>query len=70
MTNSESPGIIEGPREPKPQIYIMPQIMLTASKTPQWVGCNNFRVPLPNEKLKKILSFTSAVVEPQEKPIL
>ena len=35
MTNSESPGIIEGPREPKSQIYIMPQIMLTASKTPQ-----------------------------------
>ena len=33
MTNSESPGIIEGPREPKSQIYIMPQIMLTASKT-------------------------------------
>ena len=37
MTNSESPGIIEGPREPKSQIYIMPQIMLTASKTPQWI---------------------------------
>ena len=38
MTNSESPGIIEGPWEPKSQIYIMPQIMLTASKTPQCGG--------------------------------
>ena len=35
MTNSESPGTIEGPKEPLSQFYIMPQIMVPASMTPQ-----------------------------------
>ena len=38
MTNSESPGIIEGPREPISQFYIMLQNMHPASKTPQYAG--------------------------------
>ena len=52
MTNSESPGIIEGPREPKSQIYIMPQIMLTASKTPQCKGAENICLPCLTFTLK------------------